>query len=84
MMTRLKTMDVLVVGLTAMGIETAKNLALSGPRSLTVHDPTVATTADLGLNFFLDAKAVEAKARRDVVSCIQLAQLNPRVKCRTL
>jgi len=37
-------------------METAKNLVLSGPRSVTLFDPTPASLPDLGLNFFLTAK----------------------------
>ena len=45
-------MDVLIVGLRGVGIETAKNLILAGPRSVTLHDTGKVEIADLGTNFF--------------------------------
>ena len=42
--------DVLIIGLQSLGVETAKNLILAGPRSVAVYDRTVTTAADVGTN----------------------------------
>ena len=49
-MGQLIKMNVLVVGMRGVGVEVAKNLALAGPRSVTLFDPAPATPADPGSN----------------------------------
>jgi len=51
-MGKLVLMDVLIVGLRGLGAETAKNLILGGPRSVTLYDPTIITWGDLSANFY--------------------------------
>lgn len=47
-------LNVLIVGdLKAFGTELAKNIILTGPRSVTLHDSAVVTPSDLGLNVSL-------------------------------
>jgi hypothetical protein len=48
---KMKKMAVFVAGLRGVGIETAKNLILAGPKEVVVHDDGAATIADLGCNF---------------------------------
>ena len=57
-MKNLMTLDVLIIGLRGVGIETAKNMVLSSPRSVTVWDPIVPEIADLGCNFYLKPEHV--------------------------
>lgn len=78
-MGKLIKMDVLIVGLRGLGVETAKNLILAGPRSVTLYDPTTVSIADLGSNFYLDESHV-GKASRAAASVTQLKELNDYVK----
>ena len=39
-MAKLVQLDVLIVGINGVGIETAKNLILAGPNKVTVYDRT--------------------------------------------
>lgn len=49
-MGKLTQMRVLVVGMRGVGVETAKNLTLAGPKQVTIHDDSVVEPADLGRN----------------------------------
>ena len=40
-MGKLIKMNVLIVGARGLGVETAKNLILAGPKSVTLYDPTI-------------------------------------------
>lgn len=40
-MGKLIKMNVLIVGVRGLGVETAKNLILAGPASVTLYDPTI-------------------------------------------
>lgn len=77
---KLKQLDVFISGLKGLGIETAKNLILTGPRSVVVHDDENTAAADLGTNFYL-SEADIGKPRGK--SCVEkLGQLNPNVSVR--
>lgn len=49
-MGKLTQMRVLVVGMRGVGVETAKNLTLAGPKQVTIQDDAVVEPADLGRN----------------------------------
>jgi ubiquitin-activating enzyme E1 len=51
-MGKLIKMNVLIVGLRGLGVETAKNLILAGPKSVTLYDPTIVQLGDLSSNFY--------------------------------
>lgn len=51
-MGKLIKMDVLIVGCRGLGVETAKNLILAGPHSVTLYDPKPVTWGDLSSNFY--------------------------------
>ena len=51
-MKKLSTMKVLIVGKRGLGIETAKNIILSGPGEVDIFDPSLVKINDLGSNFF--------------------------------
>ena len=50
---RLRTANILLIGIKALGNEIAKNLVLAGIGSLTVVDDQVVTEDDLGAQFFI-------------------------------
>ena len=51
-MSKLIKMNVLIVGCRGLGAEIAKNLALAGPASVTIYDPTTVQWGDLTSNFY--------------------------------
>lgn len=51
-MGKLIKMNVLLVGCRGLGVETAKNLILAGPASVTIYDPNFVTINDLSSNFY--------------------------------
>ena len=52
-MGKLIKMKVLIVGMRGVGVETCKNLALAGPKTIDIYDPTVVGINDLGSNFYI-------------------------------
>lgn len=79
MMGKLIQMKVLIVGLRGLGVETAKNLILAGPRSVTLYDPTLVSWGDLSSNFYTREEHV-GKVSRAAASFDKLQELNPYVK----
>lgn len=78
-MGKLIQMEVFLYGLRGLGIETAKNIILAGPKRVVLCDPNITTLADLGSNFYLKESDV-GKTRRDEASISLLKELNPRVE----
>lgn len=78
-MGKLIKMKVLIVGLRGIGVETAKNLILAGPNSVTLYDPTIVQWGDLSSNFYLTPDHV-GKVSRAEASFEKLQELNPYVK----
>ena len=78
-MSKLVKMDVLIIGLRGLGVETAKNLILAGPRSVCLYDPDVVRINDLGANFYCEQSHV-GKVSRASASLTKLKELNPYVK----
>jgi ubiquitin-activating enzyme E1 len=83
-MGKLIKMKVLIVGMRGLGVETAKNLILAGPASVTFYDPNPTTMKDLGANFYLTKEHVAAGTSRAEASCQMLRELNPYVKTNVL
>jgi ubiquitin-activating enzyme E1 len=82
-MQKLVKLDVLIVGMRGLGVETAKNLILAGPGSVTIFDPTMVRIEDLSSNFYLKENQVGKKSR--AASCVPVLQeLNPHVKVKEL
>ena len=77
-MGKLMKLKVLIIGMRGLGVETAKNLILAGPKSVTIYDPTPVAIGDLSANFYLKAADV-GKTSRAEASQPQLAELNPYV-----
>lgn len=78
-MGKLIKMNVLIVGLRGIGVETAKNLILAGPKSVTLYDPNPVTWGDLSSNFYCREEHV-GKTSRAEASFEKLQELNPYVK----
>jgi len=57
-MQKLMETDVLIVGLRGVGAETAKNVILAGPRSVTLHDENPVEVSDLAAQFYLSEKHI--------------------------
>jgi len=81
---RMMASHVLLVGLSGLGAEIAKNVSLAGVKSLTLHDPHAATWSDLGGNFYLTEEDVRKGARRDEACRGRLAELNQYVEVRSV
>lgn len=72
-------MDVAICGLRGLGVETAKNLILAGPRSVALFDPSITELRDLGANFYLEESHVGKTSRAE--ACLaKLQELNSNVK----
>ena len=82
-MGKLVKMDVLIVGLRGVGVETAKNLILAGPRSVTLYDPRPVTWGDLSSNFYCREEHV-GKLSRAQASFTKLQELNNYVKIQVV
>ena len=82
-MKKLSTMKVLIVGMRGLGVETAKNIILSGPGEVAIFDPSLVKINDLGSNFFLSEEDV-GKKKRDEACISKLSELNPYVKVSIL
>lgn len=77
LMGKLVKLKVLIVGCKGVGVETAKNLILAGPNTVTVYDNEPVAIQDLGTNFYLSEKDIGKK--RSEVCIRQLEQLNSYV-----
>ncbi|XP_039972402.1 ubiquitin-like modifier-activating enzyme 1 [Xiphias gladius] len=77
-MQRMGTADVLIAGMRGLGVEIAKNVILSGVKSVTVQDDGCTTWTDLSSQFFL--KESNLGENRATCSLQQLSALNPLVR----
>lgn len=77
--TKIMKMNVLIYGMKGVGVETAKNLVLAGPKSLTIFDPSIIKINDLSSNYFLKEEDINNNIRRDKASITHLSNLNPYV-----
>lgn len=75
---RLATSRVLIIGLSGLGAEIAKNLILAGVKSVTLHDTENVTCHDLASNFCLGGN--EIGKNRAAASLEFLKSLNPFVQ----
>lgn len=73
-MKRMAASDVLVIGLSGLGVEIAKNVCLAGVKSVTLSDPSPVSVPDLGTQFFL--READVGQRRDEATRARLAELN--------
>eukprot|EP01130_Rhizamoeba_saxonica_P004394 TRINITY_DN1799_c0_g2_i1.p1 TRINITY_DN1799_c0_g2~~TRINITY_DN1799_c0_g2_i1.p1 ORF type:complete len:1098 (-),score=300.95 TRINITY_DN1799_c0_g2_i1:28-3321(-) len=77
-MKMLSQLSVLILGLKGVGIETAKNVVLAGPRKVTICDTNEIKAQDLGSNFY--CKPDDIGKRRSLVCLDPLSKLNPFVE----
>lgn len=78
---RMMASSCLVIGVSGLGVEVAKNCILAGLQALTLCDPCKPTSFDLGGNFYLTPEHVadgSSSSRADLCKDA-LAQLNPYV-----
>ena len=79
---RMQSSAVLIVGLSGLGVEVAKNIILAGVKSVTLCDPNPVNYFDLGGNFYTSESDV-GKNRADV--CLsKLSELNQYVPISVL
>ena len=64
-MGKLIKMNVLLVGCRGLGVETAKNLILAGPASVSIYDPTTVKWGDLSSNFYCREEHVGKVSRAE-------------------
>ncbi|KAM4582095.1 ubiquitin-like modifier-activating enzyme 1 isoform 2-T2 [Fundulus diaphanus] len=76
-MHRMGTAEVLIAGMKGLGVEIAKNVILSGVKSVTVQDEGQAEWSDLSSQFFL--QEADLGQNRATCSLPQLSALNPHV-----
>jgi ubiquitin-activating enzyme E1 len=81
-MKRMGASNVLVVGLRGLGVEIAKNIALAGVKSLTLHDPAPVAIADLSAQFFL--RPDDVGKPRDQATVARVSELNAYVPVSVL
>ena len=77
--TKIMKMNIFIYGMRGVGIETAKNLILAGPKSLTIFDMSPTKINDLTANYFLTEEHVKNNQRRDEACFTNLSELNPYV-----
>ena len=77
-MGKLVKMRVFIYGLRGVGLETAKNLILTGPKQVTLSDDNLVTINDLATNFVAKKQDVGKLKRSDCVHKY-LKKLNPYV-----
>ena len=73
-------MNIFIYGMRGVGIETAKNAILAGPRKLTIFDNNISRINDLTANYFISENDVKEGKRRDESSIYNLSKLNPTIK----
>nr|XP_045598563.1 ubiquitin-like modifier-activating enzyme 1 [Procambarus clarkii]XP_045598564.1 ubiquitin-like modifier-activating enzyme 1 [Procambarus clarkii]XP_045598566.1 ubiquitin-like modifier-activating enzyme 1 [Procambarus clarkii] len=78
---RMASASVLVSGLGGLGVEIAKNVILSGVKSVTLHDTRETTLHDLSTQFFLSCD--DLGRNRAESCCGRLAELNHYVPVTT-
>ncbi|KAH3819410.1 ubiquitin-like modifier-activating enzyme 1 isoform X2 [Dreissena polymorpha] len=78
-MRRMQSSNVLVSGMRGLGLEIAKNVALGGVKSVTIHDKGTAAWVDLSSQFFL--REEDIGKNRAEVTLPRLAELNSYTPC---
>ncbi|CZT21272.1 related to NEDD8-activating enzyme E1 regulatory subunit [Ramularia collo-cygni] len=78
---RIRSANILLISLRALGTEIAKNLTLAGVESLTIVDEGLVVEEDLGAQFFVREEDIGKPRAESAIPRIQ--ELNPRVKVRS-
>lgn len=77
---KLKDLNVLILGMRGVGVESAKNLILSNVGAVVVWDQNATEIRDLGSNFYLTEQHVAEGTLRTDACLPQLKSLNPYCK----
>ncbi|KAG9661604.1 hypothetical protein KCU95_g14346, partial [Aureobasidium melanogenum] len=78
---RMRSANILLISVKALGTEIAKNLILNGIGSLTIVDSEQVTEDDLGAQYFV--REEDIGRNRAEAAAERLQELNPRVAVRT-
>lgn len=77
-MQRMRQSNVLIVGLSGLGVEVAKNVILAGVRSVTLHDEAPARASDLAAQFYLSETDIgKPRAAQCIAALRELNQYTP-------
>ncbi|CAI7723596.1 ubiquitin-activating enzyme E1, putative [Plasmodium vivax] len=79
LMNKLIKLNVLIVNVKSVGLECAKNLILSGPKSVCIYDNEVCQMPDVGVNFFINEEDVAKQVTRSDAVIKHLQELNSYV-----
>ncbi len=79
-MVELSKLSILIIGMRGLGVEVAKNISLSGPKTIDIFDPEICSINDMGSNYYINRENIEKKQRRDEASAASLSKLNNYVK----
>lgn len=77
-MTKLTSLNFLIIGLRGLGIEVLKNLILEGPQRVDIYNSNYININDLNSNYFI--KEEEINKVRDEIIIEKIKDLNPYVK----
>lgn len=77
---RMMSSKALVIGLSGLGVEIAKNCILAGISSISLLDPAPPTSYDLGSNFYLSESDLDGGKSRAELCREKLAELNRYVQ----
>ena len=77
-MKKLSGLKILLIGLRGLGLEIAKNIILSGAKSVTLFDKEYCNLNDMGSNYYITNKDFDK--RRDEVCIKKLSELNEYVE----
>lgn len=83
-MVKLIKLRVLVTGMNGLGIESAKNLILAGPKAVSLWDPTKVTDADYEFNYYLKPEHINSGLNRAESVAKPMAELNSYVDVNVL
>lgn len=70
-MVKLVKTKVLLVGLSGVGLEVAKNLILAGPQSVTIFDDKISNEMDFEWNYYLSKEGIGKNRAEAVISHLQ-------------
>ncbi len=83
-MKKLVKLRVMLVGLSGVGIETAKNLILSGPKAVSIFDNRICQKSDHEFNYYMKSEDIAQKKTRAQALLNSLAVLNSYVDVNIL
>eukprot|EP00917_Polyrhabdina_sp_WS-2016_P025825 GHVP01055529.1.p1 GENE.GHVP01055529.1~~GHVP01055529.1.p1 ORF type:complete len:1089 (+),score=196.83 GHVP01055529.1:88-3267(+) len=83
-MSKLVNLRILIHGLDGLGVEIAKNVILTGPECVVLHDNQILSPKDLSSNFCISQQDIDNKLSRASGSLNFLSSLNEYVKVRTI